>query len=238
MDDVLAALDAHVASFIIQKCILGFLKHKTRIIVSEHKLLFRNANRIFVMNEGTLTEKDTTNILEINEDEENELNEGKNKMFDIDLHKKTNRQEEFDNKSIDSILLEETKETGKLKSSVLLAYWKATTGWLGTLVLLFVVLMQASRNVSDAWLAEWVAENTNTSSNNSSNSSLEDDLNLNNDQNYYLGIYAGLVISNSLLTFARAFLFAYAGIKAAKYIHKLLLRRVFAVSMLIIIIIF
>lgn len=49
-------------------------------------------------------------------------------------------------------------ERGTLHSSVIWGYWNSSGIWLGSIVLLSVVLMQVSRNLSDAWLAHWVSQ--------------------------------------------------------------------------------
>lgn len=91
---------------------------------------------------------------------------------------------------------------------------------LGFLVLLSIILMQLFRNLSDAWFAHWVTEST---LNNCTNTSA-------NGTGYYLGIYSALAVTNSVITLARAFLFAYAGLKAAKVIHNQLVDKVLHVS--------
>lgn len=99
--------------------------------------------------------------------------------------------------------------------------------------------MQLTRNLSDAWLAHWVTDTTLDPQNN--NATLGHIVNLlqefNNNHTvpphntgYYLGIFASLAVLNSLATIARAFLFAFAGIKAAIYIHDRLLHKVLYVS--------
>lgn len=89
---------------------------------------------------------------------------------------------------------------------------------MGLMVILSVILMQVTRNLSDAWLAHWVstdtAQNTTTTT------------------KFYLEIYASIAVINSVITLVRAFLFAYAGIKAAKFIHSKLLTSVFYVRLL------
>lgn len=87
---------------------------------------------------------------------------------------------------------------------------------MGLMVVLSVILMQVTRNLSDAWLAHWVSANTTQ--------------NTTNDTEFYLEIYASIAAINSVITLVRAFLFAYAGIKAAKFIHNKLLTCVFYVS--------
>lgn len=65
----------------------------------------------------------------------------------------------------------------------------------------------------------------------SSNSTIED---IEASQTgYYLAIYIGIVAFNSLIALIRAFAFAYAGVKAAKFIHDRLLNSVIYVRIVI-----
>lgn len=50
------------------------------------------------------------------------------------------------------------------------------------------------------------------------------------ENSFYLAIYIAIAIFNSLIALVRAFAFAYAGIKAAKFIHNRLLYSVIYVS--------
>lgn len=58
IDDVLAALDAHVANHIVKHCILGLLKDRTRIIVTENRTLYYYANQILHVENGTVSQSD------------------------------------------------------------------------------------------------------------------------------------------------------------------------------------
>lgn len=100
---------------------------------------------------------------------------------------------------------------------------------LGFAVLVSVVLMQVTRNLSDAWLAHWLSATSYNTTNNGSDVISKNDTNQ-HSTGFYLGLYTTIALTNSLITFVRAFLFAYAGIKAAKYIHNRLLNRVLFVS--------
>lgn len=126
--------------------------------------------------------------------------------------------------------------------------------------------MQASKNLSDAWLAHWIMNVS------PANATYADGLNpkllgsnyymqeirrnlmcmidkmlrwqtvndcmvsgpgLRNETfstSFYLLIYIIIAIFNSIITLIRAFAFAYAGIKAAKFVHTKLLNSVFYVS--------
>lgn len=136
--------------------------------------------------------------------------------------------------------------------------------------------MQASKNISDTWLAHWImtintpnatatanvekeVENTElyaeTIKHNivclfekfftwhkpsdckfADNSTLQFETDNENMQislnSFYLAIYIGMAVFNSAIALVRAFMFAYAGIKAAKFIHNRLLNSVFFVSCL------
>lgn len=46
MDDILASLDAHVATHVVKHCILNLLKNKTRIIITRSVALFYHANQV------------------------------------------------------------------------------------------------------------------------------------------------------------------------------------------------
>lgn len=128
--------------------------------------------------------------------------------------------------------------------------------------------MQASKNLSDAWLAHWIVNvnPTNLSSAETLNPKLFGSkyymweikrnalcildkilwlndvnrcaTNLNGFKNdtfatsYYLVIYILIAVFNSLITLLRSFAFAYAGLKAAKFIHTKLLNNVFYVSVM------
>lgn len=106
--------------------------------------------------------------------------------------------------------------------------------------------MQITRNITDAWLAHWVTVTATEANNSSKNEVLHANtvpeeifmgiLGTNISNGFYIFIYGLLAFINILITLARAFLFAYAGLKAAKVIHDQLLNSVMHVSFIIIII--
>ncbi|CAG9799085.1 unnamed protein product [Chironomus riparius] len=206
MDDVLSALDAHVANHVIKYCIFGYLLKKTRIIVSQNKTLLEHANQIITVDKGTVTSIDLMN------EDEDDLSD--DEQLDFTTSRQTPTQIDSDRKSVDSCMQEESKEHGTISSSVIFVYWKSMGIFTGVLTIVSVLMMQLSRNTTDAWLAHWVS--LESASNNTTI-----------DTQIYLEIYTSLGIGNSILTLIRSFLFAYAGIKAAKIIHDKLLKNVF-----------
>lgn len=235
LDDVLSALDAHVAKHIIRHCILGLLKEKTRIVVTRSTQLFFHANQILHVQDGALRPSDyMTESIDLSLDEEEV--EGEKQQHQLPCSVELPNATEEDKQSVDSLLLEESREYGHLAGNVFTCYWRAVTTPLALVVLFFVLLMQVTRNLSDAWLAHWVTETTLDV--NPNDTSLEHQLmGQNNDGNatahttrFYLGIFTAIAVTNSMVTLVRAFLFAYAGIKAAIFMHEQLLKRVMFVS--------
>lgn len=272
LDDILSALDAHVASHIVRHCIFGLLKDKTRIIVSQHPSVLTRANQILHVEHGVVSQSDITatgSMMSECEDEGDDLSPSLNVEYEPNTPLK-----DGDNLSVDSVMADESREFGHLDRKVLGVYWQAMGRSLGFWVVVSVLLMQLSRNLSDAWLAYWVGASSPAPAppNNGtipdldqpqedispfwSMSTFQSVLSMVRDfasswiggidhqteladelqqealfgeaENktltmYYLGVFTGLAVGNSLITLVRAFLFAYAGIKAAKCIHDKLL---------------
>ncbi|XP_041780046.1 ATP-binding cassette sub-family C member 10 [Anopheles merus] len=251
LDDILSALDAHVASHIIRHCLFGLLKDKTRIIVTQHSMVLNRATQILHVEAGQVTQSDAPNVGSLLSDYD-DYDEDTSTTLSMANGSTSygSVREDDDQRSNDSVLMEESREFGHLDQKVLGAYWKATGRSLGFWVIMSVLMMQVSRNLTDAWLAYWVGTTNDIAPNSTGLAEnptvlelkegdgvlalvdhallpiLTDGSNGTATPFYYLGVYATLAISNSLLTLLRAFLFAYAGLKAAKCIHDRLLNSV------------
>lgn len=231
-----------MAKHIIRHCLLGLLKQKTRIVVTRSTQLFFHANQILHVEDGQLRPSVyMTESIDLSEEEdEEEEDEEANKLLRRSSMALANVTAEEDKRSVDSLLLEESREYGHLSGNVFSCYWKAVSAPLALTVLLFVLLMQLTRNLSDAWLAHWVTETTLDGHTNDTTLQHQlirpgasgNDSAAAHTTGFYLGIFTAIAVTNSLVTLARAFLFAYAGIKAAIYIHEQLLKRVMFVSII------
>ena len=142
----------------------------------------------------------------------------------------------------DSVLNEESRDSGTVDFNVYKCYWKAIGHLLSLSILLAVSLMQLSRNMSDWWLSRWVSDDQNRTTN-LTTSTLESEfeassyvtsiisiLSTGSDTvRSYMTVYILLAVVNSLFTLVRAFLFAFGGITAASRVHKSLLKVVITV---------
>ncbi|XP_065061425.1 ATP-binding cassette sub-family C member 10-like [Rhopilema esculentum] len=223
MDDPFAAVDAHVSQHILSKCMLGMLKKKTRIICTHHTKYLYDADLIIVVDKGSIVMSGTPDEI-LNSSEIRQLSletedETHHKDTDKDLYQRESSPPKKSKESFKSgkLVDEEERETGSVAFNVYKSYWRAVGHILSVAVIIFLLLMQASRNISDWWLAYWISEEKEKLNTSSSQVHVED------DTRFYIIVYGALAGANTVFTLFRAFLFAYGGVKAAKVVHKKLL---------------
>lgn len=256
LDDPLAAVDSDVAEHLMKKCIMELLKGKTRILCTHRVEFVDRADVVVLVENGTIVKTGTpAEIIP--------LVEAVPKQYKNDCNKKEKdgaEQDEQEAGSPPDLCLEggepvesgaEQKQAGGLAWSVYQTYWRAVGGILATSILACLLLMQASKNVSDWWLSHWISELKTNSSSHTNNSRaaafssphlllfspgglmssmppaqflLSNDSS--QDVRFYLMVYGCLGAANTVFTALRAFLFAYGVICAASTIHNRLLDRV------------
>ncbi|NXP50331.1 MRP7 protein, partial [Heliornis fulica] len=256
LDDPLAAVDADVANHLMQKCILGILKHKTRILCTHRTEFLEKADALLLIDNGRIvktgTPADILPLVEAFPKCKNMDKRRKDKATDEQGQEEA-VESEADESTQNSHLIhkEEEKKEGAVTFQVYKAYWQAVGSCLALCILFSLLLMQASRNISDWWLSHWISsisQTENTSVMVCSASPLSPELllfsivglvsplhaldttpvpsNSSLDVNFYLIVYGSIAGANSLFTIFRAFLFAYGTIRAAAVIHSRLLQRV------------
>ncbi|KRT84878.1 ABC transporter ATP-binding protein, partial [Oryctes borbonicus] len=229
LDDIISAVDAKVARQIFQNCIMGILRHKTRILCTHHVRYLMHADKIVVMENGVIQQQGKPgDVLQSIDDAlpiDLELSESISTSTPLDSIKLE------DTNPDDSLLNEEVRETGTVHFNVYSSYWKAIGHFLSFAILISITMMQFSRNMTDWWLSRWV-----TSSENGNTTNLSyvqemqpqdmDNVSDSSSMKYYVLIYILLACLNSIFTLFRAFLFALGGITAASTVHKSLLKSI------------
>ncbi|CAN6208441.1 unnamed protein product [Urochloa humidicola] len=224
-DDILSAVDSQVASWILEKAIMGpQLMQKTRLLSTHNLQAISAADMIVVMANGlvkwfgTLESFLATPYSRISKPDSSSLTSTvsvKDKTPIVSCELKTDVILEDDTmvayeEQKDQVEAEARKE-GRVEFSIYKKY-AAFAGWsIVVLIFLSAFLMQASRNGNDLWLTYWV--DTSTGASNTS---------------FYLTILAMFGIINSLFTLGRAFSFAFGGLRAAIHIHASLLENIIA----------
>ncbi|NXD91713.1 MRP7 protein, partial [Chaetorhynchus papuensis] len=164
LDDPLAAVDADVANHIMQKCILGVLKHKTRVLCTHRTELLEKADALLLMDNGRIIKTGTpADILPLVEAfPKFKVTDKGNKDKGLFLMSLNGQEEATETEAEEStqnnnlIHKEEEKKEGAVAFQVYKAYWMAMGSCLAISILFSLFLMQASRNISDWWLSYWI----------------------------------------------------------------------------------
>lgn len=166
LDDPLSAVDAHVGSRIVDECICGFLKGKTRILVTHQIQYLKVADEIIVMNSGSVQARGSFAELQ-------SMNLDFMKIFQEVGDKKEPKEPEIINERRQTIVetkkeeeaesaqepveVAESRKKGKISKTVFFAYWKASKNlFLVFLMLILFVASQTMASGSDYLLAFWV----------------------------------------------------------------------------------
>uniref|UniRef100_A0A8C2DUQ3 ATP-binding cassette sub-family C member 10 n=1 Tax=Cyprinus carpio TaxID=7962 RepID=A0A8C2DUQ3_CYPCA len=238
LDDPLAAVDADVAHHLMEKCILGILKNKTRILCTHRIEFVDKADVVVLMDNGMIvktgTPKDVLSLVKAPKDSKNNSN----------AKEKGKEEEEASEPELEAELKmfgEEQKQMGKLSWAVYRSYWRAVGGCMALAVLLSLFLMQASKNVSDWWLSHWISHMKDNMTQLVSLPKYKTNVytyifsitsgNMSSELKFYMTVYGSLAAANTVFTAARAFLFAYGAICAATVVHKRLLSSVLKATM-------
>ena len=203
MDDILSAVDTQVARHLIDSLLIDHLERKTRILCTHHAHMLQSADWIIVLNEGRVVSQGPPSkiLFQMTDDvvdHSPSLSRNKNKEATVN-----------DEERESVVPVEEERSSGRVKFDVYSTYWKSVGIYCAPAILASLLMMQSSKNISDWWLAHWVSQLQNNSTTNTTS-----------DPSYYLGVYGAIAAGNSCFTFARAFLFAYGGLRAAQQMHS------------------
>ncbi|XP_051957113.1 ATP-binding cassette sub-family C member 10-like isoform X3 [Xyrauchen texanus] len=248
LDDPLAAVDADIAHHLMEKCILGILKDKTRILCTHRIEFVDKADVVVLMDNGMIVRTGTPNeVLSLVKGVPKDSKNNSNAKEKDGIGKEEEAANEMKPEAEVKMFGEEQKQMGKLSWAVYRSYWKAVGGCMAIFVLLSLFLMQASKNVSDWWLSHWISHIKDNATEMVSLSTgplltltfLSPERlvlyvpvrgpemgNESSELKFYMTVYGSLAAANMVFTAARAFLFAYGAICAATIVHKRLLSSV------------
>ncbi|NXA64135.1 MRP7 protein, partial [Mohoua ochrocephala] len=173
LDDPLAAVDADVANHIMQKCILGVLRHKTRVLCTHRTEFLEKADALVLIDNGRIIKTGTpADILPLVEAfPKFKIADKGNKDKGLFLMSLNGQEEAIEAEAEEStqnnnlIHKEEEKKEGAVAFQVYKAYWLAMGSCLAVSILFSLFLMQASRNISDWWLSYWISSIPQTANN-------------------------------------------------------------------------
>lgn len=240
-DDVLSAVDAHVATHIFEKCIDTILRAKTVILVTHQVQFLSRADRVIVMEAGAVTHSGTyddirakSDVLDAFKQKEEKVNEEEAKKpaegdvsaaaddvkvvvddADKDDDDDKKKKAATEKKAPQKLVQAERKIEGSVPRDVYMFYAKLFGKGLFFLALFcFYCMSQGSMLMADWWLSRWTQLSYGTHS-------LE----------WYMSIYGGLVVAAAFATVVRIVFYARGTWRAADSLHATLIGRVMAGTM-------
>jgi len=250
IDDIFSAVDPHVAIHIYRKCIIGLLGDKTRILCTHQTRYLSGADTVVRLKDGKIMDQGPASVI-LPKIVSKESKVCSNNFSILGTPVETGRNSptrEPNNsgegrknsngkrakKPTELLANTELNEQGTVKLKVYVKYFRAVGSLLSPMILISMIAMQFTRNLTDVWLAHWVSDQANSTSPNTSDNHFnsyqyQDELSGNGSSidlhtKYYLEVYATIAVGNTFFTLIRAFLFAYGGICAAKKMHSKLLK--------------
>ena len=238
LDDPLSAVDSHVGKHIFDKVIgpRGYLRNKTRILITHKIPLLNDVDRIIVLQDGQISEQGSYNELidakgefaeilntYIKEEKERAKEENLEQSIEESLRKSLRRYslvEQADNDK-GRLTAEEKQEVGSVKWSVYKDFLTSMSSWLIFFILLAFTLSSAFNIATSLWLTAWSDDARDPMKNN--------DTSLRNKR---IGFYAGYGLSEAIFTLL-SFIFLNIGlIEASKQLHSGMLSKVLRAPML------
>uniref|UniRef100_A0A671QBI8 Multidrug resistance-associated protein 7-like n=1 Tax=Sinocyclocheilus anshuiensis TaxID=1608454 RepID=A0A671QBI8_9TELE len=216
LDDPLAAVDADVAHHLMEKCILGILKNKTRILCTHRIEFVDKADVVVLMDNGLIvktgTPKEVLSLVKAPKDCKNNSNAKEKGTDAFQMSERTV-----------SVFLSALELTLANLLSQIQSLHRNNY---------FDLPYTASKNVSDWWLSHWISHmKDNMTQFHASDRGSETSGNMSSELKFYMTVYGSLAAANTVFTAARAFLFAYGAICAATVVHKRLLSSVLKATM-------
>ncbi|XP_027169805.1 ABC transporter C family member 13 isoform X1 [Coffea eugenioides] len=227
LDDVLSAVDAHVACSILHNAILGpLMNQQTRILCTHNIQAIYAADMVVEMDKGRVKWVGTPSDLKVssylafpsieNCSISSEVQVEERSSISVEAEGGVEVDNSYNLEGGQGTTDAETRKEGRVELLVYKNYAEFAGWFITILTCLSALLMQFSRNGNDLWLSYWV-DTTGSSQKDYSTT-------------FYLGMLCMFCLVNSTLTLVRAFSFAFGGIHAAIQVHDRLLNKLINAS--------
>ena len=228
-DDPLSALDPEVGKKLFEDCILGQLKGKTIMFVTNQIQFLRFCDSVVALRHGRVIEHGKYTDLIVNEKSEvkrlltesaNKQEAAEKKQGDKDGAEKVEKDAEGEEmpvkgqeskKDAKALTTKEEQNVGAVEVDVYRKYVKAGGGYCKfMIVFLSFVLTAANQLGITAWVSFWTSD-------------IEYER---HSEAFYLSLYMVLSITLGVVTFLRSFLLVLFGVKASETLHGNLLHSI------------
>ncbi|CCH46809.1 putative membrane protein [Wickerhamomyces ciferrii] len=220
-DDILSAVDANVGKHIIDNCLLGYIKDKTRILASHQLSLINKADRVvFLKGDGTIdigTESELrlknpqfVTLMEFNKERETEAKLG------IDPNDQITKVTSIEDRKPQTDGVLGSEEERVYNSIPLIIYKQYVLAGQGILkftavpiTILSIAIAVFSTLFANVWLSFWVSRKFSSLTNGS-----------------YIGIYIGLTIFSVFANALELFIMGYIFVEASKILNLKAVKRI------------
>eukprot|EP01105_Mastigella_eilhardi_P011192 TRINITY_DN2586_c0_g1_i2.p1 TRINITY_DN2586_c0_g1~~TRINITY_DN2586_c0_g1_i2.p1 ORF type:complete len:1629 (-),score=406.81 TRINITY_DN2586_c0_g1_i2:223-5109(-) len=224
LDDTLSAVDANVGESIFKNCFCGLLKDKTRVFVTQQFQYLNRVDYIFVMREGVIVEAGTYAQLNASKDSEfAHLNSNYEQAMShseepaAGAAKPAPPKPKPVHEAPTEIIAVEERSTGSVPLSTYILYL-IEAGVAMMLITLFLFIVSTFGNLfCNFWLSLWTQ------------SQIAEDYS--HSTGYWLGIYAGIILTTCFFLLIRFFSLATANMRASERLHSKALIHVLESSM-------
>lgn len=224
LDDVLSAVDAHVGKEIMDNCLLGLLKHKTRVLATHQLAMIEYADRVIFVDGtgksciGTEEELRATvpafdNLMRFNGNSEDEDSTLKTPDEEEDLmlaikKSKTTKGSENKNTATGALMSKEDQESDGINIEVyknFVRHGSLGMGWfLIPVFLLLILISNFSQVFTSIWLSFWTSNRFKG-----------------REEGFYIGIFVLLTFCTAIFIFLYSITMTSVGNKTSERLHNL-----------------
>lgn len=227
---------------LFDECIVGFLKDKTILLVTNQLQCLPKCDSVIALGKGgrVVEQGSYTDLMNVEsgevhrllkdleeaakkQAEDSELSEEQKQTLSENAAPKEKvmampsnvEAKEKDGKPV-SLVTQEEREVGAVKADVYIKYVRAAGGWLKlAFVVLFFVLSSGMNLATGIWISLWTSD-----------TSYE-----RQGEGFYIGGYALFAVLVGVFTFCRSYLLATFGVQASKTMHTDLLKSILRAPM-------
>ncbi|CAH0722547.1 unnamed protein product, partial [Brenthis ino] len=172
LDDPLSAVDTHVGKHLVAECVMGLLRHSTRILVTHQLHHLKSADKIIILRNGELELQGSFEELsktplfeELLQDEEPpehteeaiQIQAQRQRTISVQSRISVSTTTEAQDDENDPQETAELMEKGRVSASVYTKYFRAGGSWAVLFfTLVSILLAQIVTSAGDLWLTKWM----------------------------------------------------------------------------------
>ncbi|KAK5640052.1 hypothetical protein RI129_010863 [Pyrocoelia pectoralis] len=223
LDEPFAAVDSHVGKEIFEKCIQGFLKEKTVLLVTHQLNYLKDVDQLIVLENGTISSQNRWEEIE-------HITYPKDQ---VDFDEVAGNPWALANSDLAEEIVKEQKSVGSVSKSVYMRYLTSFGHLSFVIVVILFLFAQVLISGGSCFLTYWVnmaqIEDMYTKQNNVSNRSQIEQSQ--DSKKTYMYVYSIITIACIIIIFLRSYLFCTLSLKSSQKLHNSMFNNIIYGSM-------